>query len=140
MQEVAVREEVKLDAAGALPVPSLEGACPYWKCCIAGVVAVAVPVPVAVHRDSALVVVAAASTAQEVFHLEETLLASLRRCWLVGHAAAVPAPKARRRSLPAVAAMLSPVMFMSPAMARRAPGPFMIFAGGSQPCWLQRSC
>ena len=38
--------------------------------------AVAVPVLAAVHRDWALVV-AAASIVQEVFHLEETLLASL---------------------------------------------------------------
>ena len=40
------------------------------------VVAVAVPVLAAVHRDSALVV-AVAAIAQEVFHLEETLLAAL---------------------------------------------------------------
>ena len=43
----------------------------------ASVVAAAVLAPVAVHKDLALVVVAAASTAQEVFPLEETLLASL---------------------------------------------------------------
>ena len=40
------------------------------------VVAVAAPVLAAVHRDLALAV-AVASIAQEVFHLEETLLASL---------------------------------------------------------------
>ena len=37
----------------------------------ASVVAAAVPVPVAVHKDSAMVVVAVASTAQKVFHLKK---------------------------------------------------------------------
>ena len=69
----------------------------------------------------------------------------LRCCWpsthrrLVGRAAAVSAPMARRRSSSSVAAMITPITITSPSVARGAPGPLMIFTCRSQPgCWPQR--
>ena len=86
------------------------------------VVAVAAPVLAAVHRDLALAV-AVAAIAQEVFHLEETLLASLPPvamllafCPPVGGARGCGV-MARRRSSSAVAAMTTPITITSPSVA-----------------------
>ena len=86
------------------------------------VVAVAVPVLAAVHRDLALVV-AVASIAQEVFHLQKDAVGLLATgcdaagLLLVGRAAAVCAPMARCRSSSAVVAMITPITITSPSVA-----------------------